>query len=372
MQQFVYPRLGRSVALSLIQDVRRAARNEPASLASLVGAEHPLAAPVPTGGTLAPGDHVRHVRQAVLEAAAPFIGDDLKVPAQHLNAFDVAVGRALHETLSIVPADSAHEGSWSFLTLVVFPDLAYARFPDLPEQRLVGERRNVLRRAWQRVDVLGEWLWYGKQPLYEDEIVQITERLSLARNHRLARCMARAIVDHSHPGRTECSRQVAKEVVRQTGPLFLDSYDDDALEGFVQERLLLGHGRWEKQRAERRSEAGVVSANGAVPDPSDDLKVAAAEVALPTEADALSSRGDRAVAIKPEPTDENQGRADTATAPTDGIAQTTHETAVTDQVEDKYLRPLDEDLSPAWHPDPWGLARLRWWDGTQWTVHVAQ
>lgn len=22
---------------------------------------------------------------------------------------------------------------------------------------------------------------------------------------------------------------------------------------------------------------------------------------------------------------------------------------------------------PGWHPDPWGVARLRWWDGTVWT-----
>jgi protease PrsW len=26
---------------------------------------------------------------------------------------------------------------------------------------------------------------------------------------------------------------------------------------------------------------------------------------------------------------------------------------------------------PGWHPDPWGQARLRWWDGQAWTGHVA-
>jgi hypothetical protein len=25
----------------------------------------------------------------------------------------------------------------------------------------------------------------------------------------------------------------------------------------------------------------------------------------------------------------------------------------------------------AWHPDPWRVARLRWWDGTEWTGHTA-
>lgn len=26
----------------------------------------------------------------------------------------------------------------------------------------------------------------------------------------------------------------------------------------------------------------------------------------------------------------------------------------------------------AWHPDPWRVARLRWWDGTEWTGHTAE
>jgi Protein of unknown function (DUF2510) len=25
-----------------------------------------------------------------------------------------------------------------------------------------------------------------------------------------------------------------------------------------------------------------------------------------------------------------------------------------------------------WHPDPHGQARLRWWDGSQWTDHTSQ
>jgi hypothetical protein len=25
---------------------------------------------------------------------------------------------------------------------------------------------------------------------------------------------------------------------------------------------------------------------------------------------------------------------------------------------------------PGWYPDPYGAARLRWWDGTQWTPHA--
>jgi hypothetical protein len=28
-------------------------------------------------------------------------------------------------------------------------------------------------------------------------------------------------------------------------------------------------------------------------------------------------------------------------------------------------------MTPAWYPDPWGIAPLRWWDGAAWTGHVS-
>lgn len=34
---------------------------------------------------------------------------------------------------------------------------------------------------------------------------------------------------------------------------------------------------------------------------------------------------------------------------------------------------IDAPISPAaWHPDPHGIARLRYWDGTTWTEHTAE
>lgn len=33
--------------------------------------------------------------------------------------------------------------------------------------------------------------------------------------------------------------------------------------------------------------------------------------------------------------------------------------------------PAAPAIPPGWHPDPWGQARLRWWDGAQWSHHTA-
>ena len=95
-----------------------------------------------------------------------------------------ALGRTLHEHLRIIPADAAHDETWSFLTLVVFPDVAVIRFPDMHVNRLIGTPRNVLRRTWFRQEVLGDLLHSTGRPLGEDELVGLFERSALARNVR--------------------------------------------------------------------------------------------------------------------------------------------------------------------------------------------
>jgi hypothetical protein len=38
----------------------------------------------------------------------------------------------------------------------------------------------------------------------------------------------------------------------------------------------------------------------------------------------------------------------------------------------QYTQPVYAQARAGWHPDPRGEARLRWWDGSQWTDHTAQ
>ena len=69
--------------------------------------------------------------------------------------FDRQLAAELHRQMHILPADAAVEDVWSFLSLVLLPDVACWRFPDRSEERLRGHFRNVFRRLWWRAYILG-------------------------------------------------------------------------------------------------------------------------------------------------------------------------------------------------------------------------
>jgi hypothetical protein len=195
--------------------------------------EHPRAAPVATGGPVAKSEHIANVREAVLEAIDPWRRLGM-VPRPQVAAFDLALGGTLHERLRIIPADAAHDDTWSFLTLVVFPDVAVLRFPDMHVNRLMGAPRNVLRRTWYRQEVLGDLLYSTDRPLGEDELVGLFERSALARNRALIRRLAVAVLAYDgSAARSEWARDLYKRVTFTTGPRVLDALSDAELDAII-------------------------------------------------------------------------------------------------------------------------------------------
>lgn len=190
-----------------------------AALRDLADVKHPQAAPVPTGGVPAPEHHLALVAEAVRTRVA-----DLQDREGSLSVaeFDRAVGAALHETLDIVPADAASEGVWSFLSLVLLPDVAVRRFPDRHRDRLLGGPRNALRRPWWHRYVLGELLDVAERPLGEDELVGLLERTKLARRRELVRMLALRILAYPGADRSAYARQLIRSTWRHTGPRMLD------------------------------------------------------------------------------------------------------------------------------------------------------
>lgn len=224
-----YPRLSIADTLSCLNTIKEVAARCPEDLPSLSALSHPRAEAVPTGATVATHDQLRNVRETVMDALSPWM-NNRPTPRDSTVAFDLALGRSLHSSLRILPADAAHDETWSFLSAVVFPDVVWARFPDLHPDRVIGKRhRNTLRRAWFRYDVIGDLQSQAADPLGEDEMTGIFERAQLARNRQLVRTVAEIILNADVPNRSEYVRNLMKGITALTGPYLLDGLTTDEL-----------------------------------------------------------------------------------------------------------------------------------------------
>ncbi|MGO9919777.1 MAG: hypothetical protein ACLQIB_34425 [Isosphaeraceae bacterium] len=99
MSWFVYPRLSLPFAKVRISEIAETmSRDGLSGVQALARAEHPRAAPVATGGHAANSEDIENVRAAVLKTIEPWrqLG---AVPRSQAAAFDLRLGRALHEHL---------------------------------------------------------------------------------------------------------------------------------------------------------------------------------------------------------------------------------------------------------------------------------
>ena len=139
--------------------------------------------------------HLDRLRQRLLEA---FAADLSRSGRESDRRFDIVVGRALDHWFSVEGrSQAARPEVWAFLTIIVLPDLAVARFPAdsagrLSQERFLRGRRNVFARAYQRAWIFGDLLEDPDLPVYEDELVGLVDR-SLSVDHRVSRAMAGAI-----------------------------------------------------------------------------------------------------------------------------------------------------------------------------------
>ncbi len=221
MSTYVYPRLTEVDALARLALVRDAAEESFRAITDLVAVEHEHAAPVPTGGQVAGPSMVSFVRDAVSADLDDMLDSEGRIRTS-MPTYDWCLGRSLYRHLHIVNSDAAHASTWNFLSLMVFPDLVWARFPELSESRALGGPRNVLRRAWRRYELLAELDGQGAENLNEDELVQLTERTSLARNRHLVIELARRVIAYQGSGRMQFARELCKRATFVTGPQLVD------------------------------------------------------------------------------------------------------------------------------------------------------
>ncbi len=132
----------------------------------------------------------------------------------------------------MLPVEAAQEGVWSFLSLIVLPDVALWRWPNTKQrddyERILGYPRNVFRRLWWRSYVFGtEGGSVGTQ-IFEDEAVAILERTAIGGNRQLARTIAETHVARfgASPKRTEIMRDAMKRIRRLHAFLSYHSLSD--------------------------------------------------------------------------------------------------------------------------------------------------
>lgn len=228
----LYPRLQRAVAQRILTERSALTVEELGDLGAL---EHPEAAPSATGGHPVSTDKLRDIQAAIREVATG--AGFPRALAGSTQMFDRPCGSTLYRLMDIVPADAAEEGVWSFLTLILVPEIGPWRFPRQSDERMLGHPRNVLRRLWWRAWALGPDLDFapdGCKPLGEDESVGIMERPTLGGNRRSARALQDALWRAELAGltvpRSELMRQLARRLRATKSHISLDSLDDSSLE----------------------------------------------------------------------------------------------------------------------------------------------
>lgn len=162
----------------------------------------------PTGGLPISDDLLKQLREAIVISARKF-GFPSARPSSFLD-FELEVAEALAQWAPLWSAQGVPSGEalrndcWTFITVVVLPDVALWRWPAKGDEgspgsrswrgRMVGGTRNAFQRIFRRVMCLdrGEGhpdRWGLIRRLQEDDFSAILERPGLSSNRDIAVCL---------------------------------------------------------------------------------------------------------------------------------------------------------------------------------------
>jgi hypothetical protein len=157
--------------------------------------------------------------------------------------FDQMLAVHLYEPMGIVPAEAAAGGIWSFLALVLLPDLAAWRFPDRHRDRFIGadlmigsSNRHIFGRLWARVHILGAEASSG---LGEDNVVNLLERPTFGGDPRLARAIGETHIRTVAANRIIQSQELMRDAMKRLRRLAIlvsfGALGNDQLTGLLEE-----------------------------------------------------------------------------------------------------------------------------------------
>ncbi|MBV9773005.1 MAG: hypothetical protein JO040_03610 [Gemmatimonadetes bacterium] len=133
--------------------------------------------------------------------------------------FDQQLAVYLYGQMNLVPAEAAVGGMWSFMSLVLLPDIAAWRYPDRHRQRFIGSdtmigtsNRHVFCRLWARAYVFGPNLLVR---LVEDNFEGLWGRPNIGGNVRLARAIAATMVRIDTERKVTNSQELLREALKR-------------------------------------------------------------------------------------------------------------------------------------------------------------
>lgn len=197
----------------------------------------------PTGGNKVDENELRNLQRSVRECAEKF-GYPGSASEDSARRFDAACGILLHQNMHLHPSEASHLGMWAFLGCILLPDVVRWRFfsDSTARERFIGEdrglRRHTFGRLWWRSYLLYQPGWDEPYDLlnflYEDDLVQITERNSIAANPLLASAFAlsflKAVEQYDSIPRRQLIREASKRLFRLFSIISFDTLDSDVLQ----------------------------------------------------------------------------------------------------------------------------------------------
>ncbi|MFF3915023.1 DUF6339 family protein [Streptomyces sp. NPDC001852] len=149
---FLYPRLLAAQARPLFDEYRQLAVGDLSRRAAFA---HDSAVYVATGGDRIAPAQLRDLREGVLDLAKQAGFPDNSDRTRN-SEFDLQLAALLHAEMGMVPAEAASRDVWAFLALIVLPDVAFWRYPQPPQDRVLGTdlTRHVFGRLWWRAQLV--------------------------------------------------------------------------------------------------------------------------------------------------------------------------------------------------------------------------
>jgi uncharacterized protein DUF6339 len=230
----LWPRLGSAAALVDYEEIvnSRHSRKE-------IATAHPQQTFAATGGSRVNSQTIANLASAV-EAVAASHGYPGTATSHMRTAFDRAAAETLYGYMKITAFEASQPGIWTFLAVVVMPNITQWRFgTDTLERWIASDlTRHMFARLWWQAFTFGVPASDGStnfdllRELSEGDLNQLTERKSIGGNHRLARVVAAELIASSG-NRRQLVRELAPKLRRLVPFVDFSAVSDDDLRELV-------------------------------------------------------------------------------------------------------------------------------------------